>query len=552
VQPDELSQTSNPLPAADPPAQSRARALVWAVVLVVLVVATSLAVASSVSAWLVPPYLAVMAWLLLPYGNRRDPAHALPEGAKSPGTSGEEDVAFGEEARGDDGVEFAPAEPPEDPTATPESAALKTKHGRGRGRKPKVVVSAPSTASTWVRVGPGKFVRIEGPSAPVAEFSPTSEVEPAFVPAPSVREAGEERPEGLPPEDATEAVTAAEAPSGVSPPDFSAAAAPAAGEHEEAMNLEGTVEAAPAIEELAEVIPPGFAFAPVTEVCPEVVPPECITPAAPAVEAVLATTEDEGAREEVGPFGVPLEDAPPPACEEAPPPTAPGSEAAADAPDDAIGGSHLDAHPETDDPFAEPGIIPDEDDQGGAGDGVADAEAEDYSAVDWTEAPEVWDDPDEISREDGPEPVYGNAPEAGFAPDAFELEQADEPEAAPPESAGEVSTTSDLPAPAAAETPWISLRGAWPYPHPDGSETLAGPGAAPLGRWVRPGPRPRGTLGFRRRSRRVARRQRACRAFPPRPPPIAEVLCSAGHVWSLTRLASLPGPVADGNLARAP
>jgi len=76
-----------------------------------------------------------------------------------------------------------------EPAPGVEPTVVKTRRGKGRGRKAKGAASptaaADSTAATWVRIGPGKFVRADSvahdPAAPVSELSP---------PAPSAESAG--------------------------------------------------------------------------------------------------------------------------------------------------------------------------------------------------------------------------------------------------------------------------------------------------------------------------------------------------------------------------
>lgn len=133
-----------------------------------MVCITSLAVGATTSPWLVPPYLAAMAWLLVAPPARRASDRALnptvvvaaPPVADPGGLVSEDSATIAE--------------------ATP-GLAEKPKAGRGRGRKPKAKVKpeAPvveKTAATWVQVAPGKFVRVELPVEPVAE--PTVEIDP--------------------------------------------------------------------------------------------------------------------------------------------------------------------------------------------------------------------------------------------------------------------------------------------------------------------------------------------------------------------------------------
>ncbi|MBX6314472.1 MAG: hypothetical protein IRY99_16395, partial [Isosphaeraceae bacterium] len=129
-------------------------------VLVLLIAGASLAV-GTVSVWLVPPYLLLMAWLLLPRAERgglaAGPGRAAAEGAP---------------LRDGDVPEAPPISSPmtdeplaeSDPAKAPEPAPAKPRRGKGRGRGRPKAVPAP-TAVTWVRIGPGKFVRVEAPAS---------------------------------------------------------------------------------------------------------------------------------------------------------------------------------------------------------------------------------------------------------------------------------------------------------------------------------------------------------------------------------------------------
>jgi hypothetical protein len=145
-----------------------------------LVLATSLAVASYASVWLVVPYLALMAWLLQPSTDRRLAATAAKRWDEpAPEAEAGETLIEGPL----EGWEAADLE-----TATV-PAALKSKRPRARVRKAKPApVNEPVTQVTWMRVGPGKFVRVEGPTTLVAFPERTEEtIEPpeaADVPAP--------------------------------------------------------------------------------------------------------------------------------------------------------------------------------------------------------------------------------------------------------------------------------------------------------------------------------------------------------------------------------
>jgi hypothetical protein len=132
-------------------------------VLGVLAVLTSLAVAS-VSVWLVPPYLAVMGLLLLAPGARRKAAEADLDGPHSGrGLSGEP-----ENPERESEIDRSPTEraamlenEAQDSGSGPLPSSSKTKRGKGRGRKGKVTTVERPSHATWVRIGPGKFVRTE-------------------------------------------------------------------------------------------------------------------------------------------------------------------------------------------------------------------------------------------------------------------------------------------------------------------------------------------------------------------------------------------------------
>lgn|GEM_PF-2800225 len=176
---DDFSPSPSSLTTPDPRRSSRVRAWIWPLVLVALTALTSLALAVMVSAWLVPLYLILMAWILAPFGGSRDHAPASIEaGSESvsdsdtdrdpsvepamPGAvirsrdeSSAGEVAVAEEGSLDQVVVNAP-----------EPVAVKTRRGKGRGRKAKggTNVEPAVAAATWIQVGPGKFVRVEGPS----------------------------------------------------------------------------------------------------------------------------------------------------------------------------------------------------------------------------------------------------------------------------------------------------------------------------------------------------------------------------------------------------
>ena len=158
------------------PDRSRPLSGGWGWALVALVPLTSLA-AASVSAWLVPPYLILMAGLLLaPVRKARREARGAGAGGESPREHGQtssqverSDVAEGsapETAAGSDGAAVAAA------TGT---AVARPRKGRGKGKakaKAEPGVAPEPVRVNWVRVGPGQFVRVE--EAAPAEAGPHS------------------------------------------------------------------------------------------------------------------------------------------------------------------------------------------------------------------------------------------------------------------------------------------------------------------------------------------------------------------------------------------
>ena len=139
----------------------------WAGFLGVLIGLTSLGWPSGPRAGWSPLYLLLMALILFPPGRGEDTAGLEgPRPQPVPNPEGADDRAKVE------GDHQAPAEPvplaevsgvPET-APEPEPVAAKARRGRGRGRgKVTVAVEPPGVNATWVRVGPGKFVRAETP-----------------------------------------------------------------------------------------------------------------------------------------------------------------------------------------------------------------------------------------------------------------------------------------------------------------------------------------------------------------------------------------------------
>jgi len=178
------SQAASPRPLAS----TRALAWIWPASLALLVATTTLAVAYFGSVWFVPVYLLLMALILGVPGGKRDPAHAsrdvLRQDAEldSRTMAGEEVTSNLASDRVDSGTTVTSsslAVSVLDPESSGVGAATlpgkPSKKGRSRVRKPKATATAqatseavatlPDTAVTWVRVGPGKFVRADVPAS---------------------------------------------------------------------------------------------------------------------------------------------------------------------------------------------------------------------------------------------------------------------------------------------------------------------------------------------------------------------------------------------------
>jgi len=149
---------AGPVAADSPTARRNAqRAARWG--LLALIGATAVAVAAT-SAWLVVPYLALMGWLL--WGPVRGP-RARPDPRPRVATT----EAPATEAE-------APVDPRSDPETPPVVEAPVRKRRRAKARPAAAVVERPATpaAVTWVRVGPGQFVRVESPATAEPEPEP--------------------------------------------------------------------------------------------------------------------------------------------------------------------------------------------------------------------------------------------------------------------------------------------------------------------------------------------------------------------------------------------
>ena len=179
---DDHFTTSTSSQAASPrlSANSRAPAWVWPVSLAVLVATTTLAVAVFGSVWLVPVYLLLMALILGVPGGKRDSARASRDDLRQDAEAGARTMASEEvtSSLATDRVDSRTGDTSSawsSSVVEPAIAQGKTlKKGRTRVRKAKVTavsqtttdasVTPPDAAVTWVRVGPGKFVRADVPS----------------------------------------------------------------------------------------------------------------------------------------------------------------------------------------------------------------------------------------------------------------------------------------------------------------------------------------------------------------------------------------------------
>ncbi len=173
-----LSQPSG----TDSSISTLARAWAGPVGMALLVALTCLAVAAYAAAWLVIPYLAMMALVLgVPSFGRRAQPLASPQSERATGSHASRNAgAATDEARGEHvappqaavKVVAASVEDPAgaeasssgaEPSADSESPVLKSRRGKGRGRKakPSATPDQESSGAYWVRVGPGKFVRAD-------------------------------------------------------------------------------------------------------------------------------------------------------------------------------------------------------------------------------------------------------------------------------------------------------------------------------------------------------------------------------------------------------
>jgi len=188
-----------------------------------LVLATGAAVAS-VSWWLVPPYLALMGFLLIePAGRRVNATNpAGPESASTGGTIPPDDAPDPVDDASIDGDPDpdlrTPGGSPRGEARSDATATARSRRGTGKGRGRKSRTAAEPSPATWVRVAPGKFVRVEpgeflagaGPHPPQAGDAPgPTATTPEAGAAPPVDQPGrpdaEPGPHDHPQEDALDA-----------------------------------------------------------------------------------------------------------------------------------------------------------------------------------------------------------------------------------------------------------------------------------------------------------------------------------------------------------
>jgi hypothetical protein len=218
VRQDAPERAPGPPDSSDQAVPARARAWGGIAVLVALMVSTSLAVAWFVSAWLVPPYLALMgAILFAPSERRNEAAETQPNprearaGVKAePGTF--QDVA---QLSTEPAASVDPSlEPSESPVAVSGASPVKARRAKGKGRNKKAKGPVEPTDATWIRIGPGKFVRADSPgsSAPVGETSPAISSAPDSPTPPPAFEAGREERTGPPGNEAGPAIPTSDEP----------------------------------------------------------------------------------------------------------------------------------------------------------------------------------------------------------------------------------------------------------------------------------------------------------------------------------------------------
>ena len=161
--------------------KTRVHAWVWPASLACLVATTTLAVAYFGSVWLVPVYLVLMLLILGVPGGKREPARASVNGPRRDAMADTRTLANESVATTATTTRFGSDPNPTSTAVTeldpvpgddPATLALKPlKKGRSRSRKPKPIAVSQETTDvsetipeplvTWIRVGPGKFVRAD-------------------------------------------------------------------------------------------------------------------------------------------------------------------------------------------------------------------------------------------------------------------------------------------------------------------------------------------------------------------------------------------------------
>ena len=198
---DEPADFSGSSPSAESrrPVRSRLRASIWPAATAVLVAITSLAVGVYASAWLVLPYLVLMALVLgVPIPGRRGQprrpdkdkarrkARALNDGDTSGlGSFVSTQGVDSELDSGSDPRASSDAATDQEAASGSELTGLKNRRGKGRVRKSRPAAAAlvEPTSATWIRIGPGKFVRADTAGLVEAEEPGDLSVESPFVPA---------------------------------------------------------------------------------------------------------------------------------------------------------------------------------------------------------------------------------------------------------------------------------------------------------------------------------------------------------------------------------
>ena len=504
---DDPSITPGPSNVPDSSPRARVRVWLWVGFLGVLIGLTSLALALWASSWLVPPYLLLMALILFPPGRGEDTAGLEgPRPQPVPNPEGADDRAKVE------GDHQAPAEPvplagvsgvPETaPEPEPGPVAAKARRGRGRGRgKATVVVEPPGVTATWVRVGPGKFVRAEIADPTVDESAPAFEAEPNSpqAPVPSATE-------GLPELDAPVA-------DDLGAPEPRVKAAP----------VESVAE--PELSSFAEAQPPR------TPEGVEAAGPSSGSDAPtslPSADDTPVIAEEVTTLEEPGRSDEPCGADSPPSVEEVTPPLSVESDVSGqhDGPlipseDDAVAVTPVIAEEvaEAEEPGssrdASCGVACGGDGRSTRAEGNQEFEVEKEAAVATEEAPATW-------RADDPEIRPGVASgDPGLPSEVPVAAWFGEIDVVPPGGVGEgrlaSAASSGLPPRSTHLALADSLGRAW---RPRARVATSDTGVAPSRHRARSGRGGRVTPGPRRRSPRGAvRSRRSYRTFPPRPPP---------------------------------